>query len=108
MKKYRIIVAPRAQKDIRKYINYLRNVKKSTQAAQALFDDYRKTQKRLAETADIIKDPDNEKLKERQLKRINFVKHNYFLLFRIREDTVEIAAMFHELEDYDNKLPRET
>lgn len=53
----------------------------------------------------MIRDPDSEKLKQRGLKRINFVKHNYFFLFRVKGNTVEIAAMFHRLEDYESKLP---
>ena len=78
MKKYRVVEAPRAKKDIKRYIGYLRNEKKSQQAAQALFDDYRATKKKLVEVAGMLNDPDNEILKQRGLKRINFIKHNYF------------------------------
>ena len=102
---YRVIEAPRAKKDIKKYVGYLRDRKKSIQAAQALFDDYRATKERLADIAGMIRDPDSEKLKLRGLKRINFAKHNYFCLFRVKGNTVEIAAMFHGLEDYESKLP---
>lgn len=104
MRKYKIIEAPRAKKDIKKYIGYLRNEKKSIQAAQALFDDYRATKRHLADIAGAIRESDNEKMKERGLKRINFMKHNYFFVFRIKGDNAEIAAMFHGLEDYENKL----
>ena len=104
MKEYKVIEAPRVKKDIKKYVGYLRNVKMSVQAAQALFDDYRATKKRLANIAGSLPDPDSEELKQRGLKRINFEKHNYFFLFRINGDKVEIAAMFHGLEDYENKL----
>lgn len=105
MNKYRVIEAPRAKKDIKRYIGYLRNVKRSEQAAQALFDDYRATKKNLADVAGMVSDPDNEKLKQRGLKRMNFIKHNYFFLYRIKDNDAEIAAMFHGLEDYENKLP---
>ncbi len=102
---YKVVIAPSAKKDIKRYIGYLADVKKSKQAAQALFDDYRKTKKRLADVAGMIKESDNEKIRARDLKRLNFDKHNYFLLFRVKEDTVEIVAIFHSLEDYENKLP---
>ena len=105
MKKYRVIEAPRAKKDIKRYVGYLLNVKKSNQAAQALFDDYRGTKERLSEIAGAIHNPESDKLKQRNLKRINFQKHNYFFLFRINGNTAEIVAMFHSLEDYENKLP---
>ena len=104
MKKYKTIVSPRAKKDIKRYVSYLVNVKKSQQAAQALYDDYRGTIKRLADVAGMLRDPDSEELRKRELKRINFTKHNYFLLYRIKGEVVEIVAMFHGLEDYENKL----
>ena len=49
MKKYRVIEAPRAKKDIKRYVGYLLNVKKSNQAAQALFDDYILTHRVIAD-----------------------------------------------------------
>ena len=104
MKKYKVLVAPRAKKDVKKYVSYLRNVRLSMQAAQALFDDYRSTKKRLADICKYIGEPESEKLKQRGLKRINFTRHNYFFLFRVKGDTVEIVAMFHGLEDYENKI----
>ncbi len=44
------------------------NEKKSIQAAQALFDDYRETRSVLANIAGSLADPDEEKLKQRGLK----------------------------------------
>ncbi len=104
MKNYKVIEAPRAKKDIKKYVGYLRNVKVSIQAAQALFDDYRATKKRLSDIAGAIREADSEKLRQRGLKRIDFARHNYFFLFRVKDDTVEVVAMFHGLEDFENKI----
>ena len=72
MKQYKVIISPRAKKDIKKYVDYLINVKYSQQAAQALFDDYKGTIKRLSEVAGMLRNPDSEELRKRQLKRINF------------------------------------
>ena len=104
MVRYKVVVAPRANEDMKRYVAYLANVKKSKQAAQALFDDYRKTKKRLADVAGMIKESDNEKIRARDLKRLNFDKHNYFLFFRVKNNTAEIVAIFHSLEDFENKL----
>ncbi len=104
MKKYRVYITGRAFSDFRKRISYLRNEKKSLQAAQALFDDYRETRAVLANIAGALADPDNEKLKQRGLKRINFLHHNYFMLFRVEKEKVFIVRVFHGLEDYQNKL----
>lgn len=51
-----------------------------------------------------MREPDSDKLRERGLKRINFRAHNYFMLFRIRDDRVEIIDIFHGSEDFENKL----
>ena len=69
-----------------------------------LVNDYRETRKKLEIVAGSLKDPDSEKLKVRRLKRINFLKHDYFLLYRIDGSAVYVTNMFHSLEDYENKL----
>ena len=104
MKKYKVYITGRAFSDLRIRIGYLRNEKKSMQAAQALFDDYRETRSILANIAGALADPDDEKLKRRGLKRINFLHHNYFMLFKIEKEKVFIVRVFHGLEDYQNKL----
>ena len=52
----------------------------------------------------MLADPDDEKLKQRGLKRINFLHHNYFMLFRVENENAIIVRVFHGLEDYQNKL----
>lgn len=104
MKRYKVYITGRAFSDFRSRIGYLRNEKKSVQAAQALFDDYRETRSVLANVAGALADPDDEKLKQRGLKRINFLHHNYFMLFKIEQEKVFIVRVFHGLEDYQNKL----
>lgn len=74
------------------------------QAAQALYDDYRETKTVLAKIAGALADPDDEKLKQRGLKRINFLHHNYFMLFTVENEKAIIVRVFHGLEDYQNKL----
>lgn len=99
-----MFVTEDAKKDLRKYSNYLLKIKKSKQAAKNVVEDFRNTRKTLQDVAGSLKEPENQKLKERKLKRINFKKHDYFLLYRIEGDNVFITNMFHNLEDYENKL----
>ena len=40
----------------------------------------------------------------RRLRRINFLHHNYFLLYQLEGDTAYVTNIFHGLEDVDNKL----
>ncbi len=39
----------------------------------------------------------------KQLRHYSMI-NNYFFLFRMKENTVEIVAMFHGLEDFESKL----
>ena len=107
MNTYTVKNTPLTEKKLDKYVGYLYSVKKSAQAANALLKDFVETRKRLETTAGMIKDPDDENLVKRNLKRINFRRHNYFLLFRIQEDTVQIITMFHGSENYSEKLDTE-
>ena len=59
----------------------------------------------LSKVASTLAEPDSEKLKARGLRRINFKRHNYFLLYYIGlDDIVYITNIFHGLEDYESKL----
>ena len=46
----------------------------------------------------------NTYLNERGYRRIGLEHYRYFLLYRIENDTVVIDKMFHELQDYENKM----
>lgn len=107
MTTYVVINTPLLEKKLNRYVDYLLYVKKNEQAAHAVFDDYIETRKSLETIAGSLQDPPDENLRKRNLKRINFQRHNYFLLFRINDDTVEIATMFHGSEDYSDKLDSE-
>ena len=104
MKYYNIIVTADAREALLRYSDYLLEEKKSPQAAKNLILDFKETRKKLENTAGSLREPDSEELKHRGLKRINLLKHNYFLLYKIVGDNVFITNMFHSLEDFENKL----
>ncbi len=66
--------------------------------------DFRETRKQLQNVAGSLQDPESDTLRQRNLKRIYFIHHNYFLLFRVVDQMVYVTDMFHCLEDYENKL----
>ncbi len=104
MKKYRVIVVPRAQQDLKAHLDYIKKEFKNPKAAQNVYDDFVKTKKALALTAESIQEQSSEILKQRGLKRINFRNHGYFMLFCIFDGVVRITNIFHDLEDYERKL----
>ena len=85
-------------------VAYLVNVKKNKQAARNVMLDYKMTREILSTVAASLKNPESNRLRERRLKRINFQKHDYFMLYRIDGDVVTVTNIFHALEDYENNL----
>ena len=106
MKKYQVIVTPDAKADLRRYLSYLRNVKKNLQATKSVLEDFNDTQEKLSRIADGISEPASDELGKRALKRLNFVKgHRYFVLFKKEPDgKIYITNVFHMLEDFESKL----
>ena len=78
--------------------------KKSKQAAKNFLDDFEATIQSLESIAGSLKLCDNPRLKELGYRRINFFSHRYFMMYRIVEDIVFIDNIFHELQDYENKM----
>ena len=104
MKEYKAVITKQAQANLRGKLAYILDRLKNPQAVQSVYNDYKLTRIALEEAADTIREPDSMELKRRDLKRINFRTHNYFMLFRIRNDRVEITNIFHDSEDFENKL----
>ena len=101
---YKVVISDEAISDLRRYVGYLINVKKTTQAASNLLDDYDETISTLSTVAGSLKMCESPKLRVRNLRRINFLHHNYFLLYQLEGDTAYVTNIFHGLEDVDNKL----
>ena len=104
MKHYRVVITNDAKADLQRYKDYILYHFQNVQAAKSFLQDFRDTRKELENTAGILAVPDSEALQSRSLKRCNFRKHNYFLLFRINDSTVFVTNIFHFLEDYESKL----
>lgn len=101
---YKVVMTKDAEEDLDRFIAYLLFEKKSEQAAGNLINDFEATKINLSQAADSLKLCDNLKLKELGYRRINFSSHRYFILYRIEENTVFIDNIFHELQDFENKM----
>ncbi len=104
MKKYKVRITPDAKEDLRNILAYLKNKYHNQQAVKNVWDDYIQTRKTLERSAGSLQEPESEQLQERGLKRINFLRHSYFMLYEMEEETAVIVKVFHSLEDYENKL----
>ncbi len=101
---YKVVITSDAEDDLDKYVRYLLFVKKNEQADGNLIDDFEFTVRNLARVAGSLRDCENPRLQKQGYKRINFTSHRYFMLYRIVENMAVVDAIFHELQDYENKM----
>ena len=101
---YKVVVTAEAEEDLNQFIRYLLFVKKNTQAAKNVLNDFEETVEKLKHAAGCLKLCDNPRLKSLKYYRINFLRHRYFMLYRIENDIVFVDSIFHELQDYENKM----
>ena len=80
MKTYKVVVTDEAQEAFKRYLRYVKNIKKNPYAAKNILDDYIATRKQLSSCAGMLAEPESEKLRQRNLKRMNFLNHDYFIL----------------------------
>ena len=101
---YKVVVTRDAEEDLERFIKYLILEKESMQAAQNVLNDYDATVESLKHVAGSLKLCDNPRLHQLEYRRINFLNHRYFMLYRIVDEVAFVDNIFHELQDYESKL----
>ena len=101
---YKVVVTADAEEDLNQYIRYLLVVKKSNQSAKNVLDDFEATIRSLESVAGSLKPCDNPRLKELCYRRIPFLSQRYLTSYRIVEVIVFVDNIFHELQDYENRM----
>ena len=101
---YKVVLTSDAEEDLDQFIRYLLYEKKSKQAASNVLEDFEVTKQSLSHVAGSLKLCDNPKLKAQGYRRIHFLSHRYFMLYRIEDDLAIVDNIFHELQDYENKI----
>lgn len=101
---YKVVVTAEAEEDLNQFIQYLLLAKKNKQAAKNVLDDFEDTVELLKHVAESLKTCDNPHLQSLGYHRINFQKHRYFMLYRIEDDVIYVDDIFHELQDYENRM----
>ena len=101
---YSIVMTSDAEDDFDGFVQYLLFVKKSEQAAINLINDLEETKESLINVAESLKLCENPQLAAQGYRRINFLSHDYFMLYRVEGNNVVIDNIFHFLQDYENKL----
>ena len=101
---YKVLITKDAEEDLDSFVKYLIIEKKNMQAAENLLNDYDATIESLKRVAGSLKLCDNPRLCQLEYRRINFLNHRYFMIYRIEDNVVFVDNIFHELQDYENKM----
>lgn len=101
---YKIVVTSDAEEALDRFIKYLLFEKKSELAAKNVLDDFEAVKESLKHVAGSLKLCDNPRLKDLGYRRINFLSHRYFIMYRIVDQVVFIDNIFHQLQDYEDKM----
>ncbi len=101
---YKVVVTRDAEENLDNFIKYLIVEKKNMQAAENVLNDFDTTIESLKHVAGSLKLCENPKLRQLGYRRINFLNHRYFMLYRIVDQVVFVDNIFHELQDYENKI----
>ena len=101
---YKVVVTRDAEEDLESFIKYLIFEKESMQTAENVLNDYDATIESLKHVAGSLKLCDNPRLRQLEYRRINFLNHRYFMIYCIVDDVVFVDNIFHELQDYENKM----
>ena len=101
---YKVVITSDAEEDLDRFVRYLLLDKQNEQAASNLLNDFEATKNTLSRVAESFQLCENPKLKALGYRRMHFLSHRYFFLYRIESNIVFIDNIFHELQDYENKM----
>lgn len=99
---FKVVLTDRAQLDFRNIIHYLLYELRNKQAAMNVTDDMENTIERLSYMASGLKLCDDPGLHALGYHTIHFKRHNYFMLYRMQDDTVYVDAIYHDLQNYED------
>ena len=100
---YKVVVTAHAESALDGFLHYLIVNKQNPMAAKSVLDDFEKAKIALSKIAGSLRLCDNPTLRKIGYRRMNFLTHRYFILYRIENDTVIIDDVFHALQDYENQ-----
>ena len=101
MKHYQVEISPKAKTQLRKHLWYLVEKKHSQQPASAVADDFEGVISDLEILAESHRLCDDMDLASEGIRKVFLKKHDYVVLYSV-ENIVEIHAMYHTLQDYEN------
>lgn len=105
MKTWEVQVIPRVENRLMGILSYIaENPLYNPDAARAVFEDFEATVKMIGKLGDSVAVGAHPIMQKRNLRRMNFLKHDYYLIYRIRGNVAQIVRIGHRLENLDKVL----
>lgn len=101
---YRLIITERAEELLEQLVNYILYKFRNEQAAGHLLDGIEQLYDRLQDNPYQFADCRDSFLKSKGYKEAIVKNVDYILIFRIEGNVVYVLGIFHQLENYKNKL----
>ncbi len=102
MDSYNVILSKLAKNLLNDYISYIQYTLLNDVAAESVLDDAKETIDQLKVSAGSLKLCDNPSLNKLGYHKINFLRHNYLMLYKIDGTIVKVDGIYHQLQDYEN------
>ena len=99
-----VLLTSDAEGDLNGILDYLVTVKLNPEAAVSLLDDFEQTIMNLERSAGSLKLDDDPRLARLGYHRIHLSRHSYFMMYRLTGDTAVVDRIFHDLQDYRNRI----
>lgn len=99
---YKVVITPTAEAHLRAYIVYAKRKFKSNQAVRSIIEDARQTVRRLSRVAGSLALCSDDILHEYGYRKIMFLRHDFFMLYRLDGNVAVVEAMYHVLQDYES------
>lgn len=101
---YKVIFTENAMEDMDSIVEYLLFHFRNKQAANHFIDSVENGKFVLSNSAESFQLCLNPRLRSKEYRRLNLDKTKYFLLYRIENSIVFIDGIYHQLQDYENKI----
>ena len=99
---YKVIFTENAMEDMDSIVEYLLFHLRNKQAACHFIDSVENGV--LSNSAESFQLCLNPRLRSRGYRRLNLDKTKYFLLYRTENSTVFVDGIYHQFQDYENKI----
>ncbi len=98
---FNVIMAPYAQEQLDSYIDYIQYTLFNEQAAKSVYDDSVETLEQLKGVAGSLQYCRNAELRRRGYRMINFLRHQYLMIYLVDGTNVYVEAVYHMQQDYE-------